>query len=56
MIEAFVEWRARTRAELTEIGVEVDVDGVLGTPREGGGRSGCAAGSTGWNGMGPGGW
>ena len=38
MIEAFVEWRARTRAELTEAGVEVDVDGVLGTPREGGGQ------------------
>ena len=30
MIEAFVEWRAQTRGELTEVGVEVDVDGVLG--------------------------
>ncbi|OBJ51134.1 ATP-dependent DNA helicase [Mycobacterium sp. 1423905.2] len=29
MIQAFVEWRAQTRGELTEIGVEVDVDGVL---------------------------
>ena len=29
MIEAFVEWRAQTRGELTEVGVEVDVDGVL---------------------------
>jgi superfamily I DNA/RNA helicase/RecB family exonuclease len=38
MIDAFIEWRARTRAELTEAGVEVDVDGVLGTPRESGGQ------------------
>jgi superfamily I DNA/RNA helicase/RecB family exonuclease len=38
MIEAFVEWRAQTRGELSEVGVEVDVDGVLGTPREGGGE------------------
>jgi RecB family exonuclease len=38
MIEAFVEWRARTRAELSEAGVEVGVDGVLATPREGGGQ------------------
>jgi len=29
MLETFLEWRARTRGELTEIGVEVDVDGVL---------------------------
>jgi superfamily I DNA/RNA helicase/RecB family exonuclease len=29
MIEAFLEWRAQTRRELTEVGVEVDVDGVL---------------------------
>lgn len=29
MIEAFVEWRAQTRGELTEVGVEVDVDGVV---------------------------
>jgi len=29
MIEAFVAWRAQTRGELTEVGVEVDVDGVL---------------------------
>ena len=38
MIEAFVEWRAQTRGELTEVGVEVDVDGVLGVPREDGGE------------------
>ena len=38
MVRAFVEWRAQTRGELTEVGVEVDVDGVLGTPREGGGQ------------------
>jgi superfamily I DNA/RNA helicase/RecB family exonuclease len=29
MIEAFLAWRAQTRGELTEVGVEVDVDGVL---------------------------
>ena len=34
MIQAFVEWRAQTRCELTEVGVEVDVDGVLPTPRD----------------------
>jgi superfamily I DNA/RNA helicase/RecB family exonuclease len=38
MIEAFVEWRAQTRGELREVGVEVDVDGVLGTPRDAGGQ------------------
>jgi superfamily I DNA/RNA helicase/RecB family exonuclease len=38
MIQAFVEWRAQTRGALTEVGVEVDVDGVLGTPREDGGE------------------
>ena len=38
MIEAFVEWRAQTRGELTEVGVEVDVDGVLGAQREDGGE------------------
>ncbi|ORA83640.1 ATP-dependent helicase [Mycobacterium malmoense] len=37
MIEAFVEWRAQTRGELTEVGVEVDVDGTLETPRGDGG-------------------
>ena len=29
MIEAFVQWRSHTRHELTEVGVEVPVDGVL---------------------------
>ena len=38
MIEAFVEWRAQTRAELTEVGVEIAVDGVLETPRSDGGQ------------------
>jgi RecB family exonuclease len=33
MLEAFVEWRAQTRGELTEVGAEVDVDGTLATPR-----------------------
>ena len=36
MIQAFVEWRARTRGELTEVGVEVDVDGVLESSRDAG--------------------
>ena len=50
MIEAFVEWRAQTRGELTEVGIEVDVDGVLGARRAmTAARSGCAAESTGWN-------
>jgi RecB family exonuclease len=38
MIQAFVEWRAQTRGELHEVGVEIDVDGVLGTPRDDGGE------------------
>src|SRR6202008_4285084 len=38
MIEAFVEWRTQTRGELTEVGIEVDVDGALGTPRNDGGE------------------
>ncbi len=38
MIEAFVEWRTQSRRELTEVGVEVDVDGVLGVQREDGGE------------------
>jgi superfamily I DNA/RNA helicase/RecB family exonuclease len=29
MIQAFLAWRKQTRSELTEVGVEVDVDGVL---------------------------
>ncbi len=37
MVEAFVEWRAQSRGELTEVGIEVDVDGTLGTPRDDGG-------------------
>jgi superfamily I DNA/RNA helicase/RecB family exonuclease len=31
MIQAFLVWRAQTRRELTEVGVEVDVDGLLDT-------------------------
>ena len=33
MIETFLEWRANTRGELTEVGVEVDVDGALDATR-----------------------
>lgn len=29
MIETFAQWRVRTRGELTEVGVEVEVDGLL---------------------------
>lgn len=29
MIEAFLEWRAQTRGALTEVGVEVEIDGAL---------------------------
>lgn len=32
MLGAFLEWRAQTRGELTEVGVEVDVNGVFETP------------------------
>jgi RecB family exonuclease len=32
MIQAFVGWRAQTRRELAEIGVEVDIDGAVKTP------------------------
>ncbi len=38
MVQAFVEWRTQSRRELTEVGVEVDVDGVLGVRREDGGE------------------
>ncbi len=38
MIQAFLEWRAQTRAELTEVGVEIAVEGVLKTPRSAGGQ------------------
>ncbi|OMC48234.1 ATP-dependent DNA helicase [Mycobacterium sp. IS-2888] len=38
MIRAFVEWRAQTRAELSEVGVEVDVDGALPARCDGGGE------------------
>jgi superfamily I DNA/RNA helicase/RecB family exonuclease len=37
MIQTFLEWRAQTRRELTEVGVEVDVDGVLDGQEGGGG-------------------
>ncbi|MGA8329739.1 MAG: PD-(D/E)XK nuclease family protein, partial [Mycobacterium sp.] len=29
MVQAFLEWRSRTRGELTEVGVEVDIDGAV---------------------------
>jgi len=38
MVQAFVEWRTQSRGELTEVGVEVDVDGALGVRREDGGE------------------
>ncbi|MGO9158653.1 ATP-dependent helicase [Mycobacterium sp.] len=38
MVQAFVEWRTQSRRELTEVGVEVAVDGVLGVRREDGGE------------------
>lgn len=38
MIEAFIEWRRQTRGELTEVGVEVDIDGTLPSLREDGGE------------------
>lgn len=38
MIEAFVQWRSQTRGELTEVGVEVGVDGMLDAARSDGGQ------------------
>lgn len=38
MVEAFVQWRAQTRGELTEVGVEVGVDGTLPGARGDGGE------------------
>lgn len=38
MIEAFIEWRAQTRDALTEVGVEVEIDGTLAASGEGGGE------------------
>ncbi|KLO46146.1 ATP-dependent DNA helicase [Mycobacterium nebraskense] len=38
MIEAFIEWRAQTRGELTEVGVEVEIDGALGASGDDGGE------------------
>ena len=35
MLEAFVAWRSATRHELTEIGTEVDIDGVIAEPEDG---------------------
>ena len=46
MLSTFAQWRAQTRHELTEVGTEVDVDGVLDC-RGGSPRCGCAAASTG---------
>jgi superfamily I DNA/RNA helicase/RecB family exonuclease len=36
MLDAFVGWRAATRHQLTEVGVEVDVDGIIDSSRDGG--------------------
>jgi RecB family exonuclease len=38
MIQAFVAWRAQTRRELTEVGVEVDAEGVVDLPSGAGPR------------------
>ena len=35
MLSAFCQWRDQTRHELTEVGTEVDVDGVLASPEPG---------------------
>ena len=38
MIEAFTEWRAQTRGALTEVGVEVEIDGTLARSGDHGGE------------------
>lgn len=35
MLETFTRWRAETRRELTEVGTEIDVDGVIVEPEDG---------------------
>ena len=35
MLAAFISWRATTRHELTEVGTEVELDGVLAEPADG---------------------
>jgi superfamily I DNA/RNA helicase/RecB family exonuclease len=35
MLTAFLEWRAQTRRELTEVGTEIDVDGVVAAGGDG---------------------
>ena len=35
MLAAFVAWRAATRHELTEVGTEIDLDGVIAAPSDG---------------------
>ncbi|QUR66678.1 ATP-dependent helicase [Mycobacterium spongiae] len=40
MIQAFAAWREQTRGEFRELGVEVDVDGTLVAPADGGERRG----------------
>jgi superfamily I DNA/RNA helicase/RecB family exonuclease len=37
MVEAFIEWRAQTRGALTEVGVEVEIDGTLAASGDDGG-------------------
>ncbi len=53
MLSTFAQWRAQTRDELTEVGTEVDVDGVVDAD---GRACGCAAASTGWNATARAGW
>lgn len=35
MLEAFIEWRAQSRGALTEVGVEVEIDGTVATENGG---------------------
>ena len=56
MLSTFAQWRAQTRGELTEVGTEIDVDGVV-VPGDGAlPTCGCAAGWTGWNATARAGW
>lgn len=51
MLAAFVAWRSATRHELTEIGTEIDVDGLIVTPATTAPECGCVGGSTGSSAM-----
>ena len=55
MLSTFAQWRAQSRHELTEVGTEIDVDGVVGPATTAPGFA-CAGAWTGWNATARAGW